>query len=57
MTQEQAARVLRAASGGPTAYVKVVKASAGRYGATRASAESGELACGTRQTSARRSPR
>jgi len=48
MTQDQAAQVLKAASGGPTGYVKVVKASAGRYGATHAATESGELACGTK---------
>jgi integrase len=48
MTQDQAAKVLKAASGGPHNFVKVVKASAGRYGATHAASESGELACGTK---------
>jgi len=36
MTQEQAAKVLKAASGKATGYVKVVKAGKGRYGATHA---------------------
>jgi hypothetical protein len=31
-----------------TVYVKVVKASRGRYGATHAATETGELACGTK---------
>ena len=48
MTQDQAAKVLKTANGGPTGYVKVVKASSGRYGATHASTESGRLACGTK---------
>jgi integrase len=48
MTQEQAAKVLRAASGKATSYVRVVKASNGRYGATHAATETGELACGTK---------
>jgi integrase len=48
MTQDQAAKVLKTATGGPTAYVKVVKASSGRYGATHAATESGQLACGTK---------
>ena len=48
MTQEQAAKVLKTANGGPTGYVKVVKASSGRYGATHAATESGQLACGTK---------
>jgi integrase len=34
--------------GGGRNFVKVVKASAGRYGATHAASESGELACGTK---------
>jgi integrase len=46
MTEEQASKVLKAASGQPTAYVNVVKASNGRYGATHAASENGELACG-----------
>ena len=46
MTEEQASTVLKAASGQPTAYVKVVKASNGRYGASHAASENGESACG-----------
>ncbi len=48
MTEEQASQVLRAASGQPTSYVKVMKVSQGRYAATHAATEIGELACGTR---------
>ncbi len=48
MTEEQAGKVLRAASGQVTVYVKVVKASKGRYGATHAATEAGEVACGTK---------
>ena len=48
MTEEQAAKVLKTASGKATGYVKVVKASKGRYGATHAATETGELACGTK---------
>ena len=48
MTEEQAARVLKTASGWNTAFGKVVKASNGRYGATHAATDSGILACGTR---------
>jgi integrase len=48
MTQEQAATVLKTASGKATGYVRVVKASNGRYGATHAATETGELACGTK---------
>jgi integrase len=40
--------MLRAASGRATGYVKVVKASKGRYGATHAATETGDLACGTK---------
>jgi hypothetical protein len=36
MTQEQAAKVLKAASGKATGYVKAGKAGKGRYGATHA---------------------
>jgi hypothetical protein len=36
MTEEQAVRVLATAAGRATAYVKVVKISKGRYGATHA---------------------
>ncbi|WP_300614406.1 tyrosine-type recombinase/integrase [Trebonia sp.] len=48
MTEDQAAKVLTTASGMGTGYVKVVKASKGRYGATHAATEAGELACGTK---------
>ena len=46
MTQAQAAKVLKTASGNGTGYVRVVTASKGRYGATHAATETGELACG-----------
>jgi len=48
MTEEQAGKVLRAATGHATVYVKVVKASKGRYGATHAATETSDLACGTK---------
>ncbi len=48
MTEEKAGKVLRAATGQVTVYVKVVKASRGRYGATHAATETGELNCGTK---------
>jgi integrase len=48
MTERQAAKVLKAASGQATGYVKVVKASKGRYGATHAATATGVLACGTK---------
>ena len=48
MTQEQAATVLKTASGKATGYVRVVKASNGRCGAVHAATETGELACGTK---------
>ena len=47
MTEKQASKVLHAASGQPTAFVKAVKVSQGRYAATHAATETGELACGT----------
>jgi len=47
MTEEQASKVLQAAGGQPIGYVKVVKVSQGKYAATHAASESGELACGT----------
>ncbi len=47
MSEEQAGKVLRAASGRATGYAKVVKVSSARYAATHAATESGELACGT----------
>ncbi|MFI5270401.1 MAG: hypothetical protein ACHQ7M_23735, partial [Chloroflexota bacterium] len=48
MTEAQAAKVLKTASGKATGYVRVVKASNGRYGARHAATEAGELACGTK---------
>jgi hypothetical protein len=48
MTQDQAAKVLKTVGGRATGYVRVVKASNGRYGASYASTETGELACGTK---------
>jgi integrase len=48
MTEEQAAKVLKAASGKATGYVRVIKASKGRYGATHAATEADELACRTK---------
>jgi integrase len=40
--------VLKAARSQTTGFVKVVKASNGRYGATRAATNTNELACGTK---------
>jgi integrase len=48
MTQAQANKVLRAASGRTAGFVKVVRASKGRYGATHATTDTGELACGNK---------
>jgi integrase len=48
MTQQQASKVLKAASGTATRFVKVVKASNGRYGATHAATKGNELACGNK---------
>jgi len=47
MTEEQASKVLKAASGQPAGFVKVVKVSEGQYAATHAATETGEIACGT----------
>jgi integrase len=47
MTQDQAGKLLKTARGTVTGYVRVVKASNGRYGATHAATETGQLACGT----------
>jgi len=44
MTEEQASKVLKAAGGQATGFVKVVKVSQGKYAATHAATESGELA-------------
>jgi site-specific recombinase XerC len=48
MPQQQASKVLKAASGHVTGFVKVVKASKGKYGATHAATITGDLACGTK---------
>jgi len=49
MTQAQASSVLKAAVRGQTIdFVKVVKASNGRYGATHAATTANALACGTK---------
>src|SRR6201995_1229302 len=48
MSEQQAATVLSAASGQMTGYVRVVKVGRGRYAATHAATEVGEVACGTR---------
>jgi integrase len=48
MTEEQAGKVLKAAVGPTSSFVKVVKLSKSRYGATHAARENGELACGNR---------
>jgi integrase len=48
MTEEQAGKVLRAAAGRAPAFVKVVRLSVSRCGATHAAREDGELACGNR---------
>jgi integrase len=48
MTQAQASKVLKAAGGMTSGFVKVVRASKGRYGATHAATETGELACGNK---------
>jgi integrase len=48
MTQAQASKVLRAAGGQATGFVKVVRASKGPDGATHAATETGELACGNK---------
>lgn len=48
MTQAQASKMLKAASGKTSGFVKVVKASKGRYGVTHAATETGELACGNK---------
>ena len=48
MSEEQAGKVLKAATGQPIGYVKAVKVSRSRYAATHAATEAGEVACGTR---------
>ncbi len=47
MTEEQASTVLKAASGQPVNHARVVTVSQGRYAATHAATETGELPCGT----------
>jgi integrase len=48
MTEEQAGKVLKVAVGRDSSFVKVVKLSKSRYGATHAAREDGKLACGNR---------
>ncbi len=48
MTQDQAAKVFKTANAKESGYIKVVKASNGRYGATHVATEAGQLACGTK---------
>ena len=48
MTEQQAAKVLGAATGKPIGYVTVVKVGNYRQAATHAATEAGQLACGTR---------
>jgi hypothetical protein len=48
MTQAQANKVLKAASGRAAGFVKMVRASKGRHGATHAATDTGELACGNK---------
>jgi integrase len=47
MTEEQASKVLEAAGGQPTSFVKVVKVGQAKDAVTHAATEAGELACGT----------
>jgi hypothetical protein len=49
MTEEQAGRVLRTAAGRAPAFVKVVRLSKSRYGATHAARGDGQLRAGTDQ--------
>jgi integrase len=48
MTQAQASKVLKAASGRTAGFVKVVRAAKGQDGAAHAATETGELACGNK---------
>jgi integrase len=48
MTLAQASKVLKTAGGTTTGFVKVVRASKGRNGATHAATDVGELACGNK---------
>jgi hypothetical protein len=48
MTQAQASKVLKAASGQRSGFVKVVRAAKGRDGAAHAATETGQLACGNK---------
>jgi hypothetical protein len=47
MTEGQAGKVLKVAVGRDSSFVKIVKLK-GRYGATHAAHQDGELACGNR---------
>jgi integrase len=47
MTEEQAGKVLEAAGGQPTSFVKVVKVGQAKCAAIHAATEANELACGT----------
>jgi integrase len=48
MSEEQADKVLKTATGQLVGYVKAVKVGRGRYAAVHAATEAGEVACGTR---------
>jgi integrase len=48
MTQAQASKVLKAAGGQKSGFVKVVRPAKGRDGAAHAATETGELACGNK---------
>jgi integrase len=48
MTQAQASKVLKAASGQKAGFIKVVRASKGPDGAAHAATDTGELACGNK---------
>jgi integrase len=48
MTEDQAGKVLGAASGTPTGYTVVVRISKTQQGAAHAASDTGELACGTK---------
>ena len=58
MTEDEAATVLKTASGKGTGHVKAVKASkGGRYGATHAATETGDKRAARSHTRRRRSPK
>jgi hypothetical protein len=56
MTQAQASKVLKAAGGQASGFIKVVRASKGPYGVSHAATDTGELACGNSHTQKRQSP-